>query len=56
MIKGDFVLALQAVFLDDFITIEKANNSYTFYDKEFDKYFPENTVAKERVLMQLVKS
>lgn len=56
MIKGDFVLALQAVFLDDFITIEKANNSYTFYDKEFDKYFPENTVAKERVFMQLVKS
>ncbi|ELC8346006.1 cardiolipin synthase [Clostridium perfringens] len=56
MIKGDFVLALQAVFLDDFITIEKANNSYTFYDKEFDKYFPENIVAKERVLMQLVKS
>ncbi|MGU9410656.1 cardiolipin synthase [Clostridium perfringens] len=56
MIKGDFVLALQAVFLDDFITIEKANNSYTFYDKEFVKYFPENIVAKERVLMQLVKS
>ena len=56
MIKGDFVLALQAVFLDDFITIEKADNSYTFYDKEFDKYFPENIVAKERVLMQLVKS
>ena len=56
MIKGDFVLALQAVFLDDFITIEKANNSYTFYDKEFDKYFPESTVAKEKVLMQLVKS
>ena len=42
MIKGDFVLALQAVFLDDFITIEKANNSYTFYDKEFDKYFPDS--------------
>lgn len=55
-IKGDFVLALQAVFLDDFITIEKANNSYTFYDKEFDKYFPENTLTKEKVLMQLVKS
>ncbi|MGG5460096.1 cardiolipin synthase [Clostridium sp. B9] len=57
MVKGDFVLALQAVFLDDFITIEKANNStYTFYDKEFSEYFPEKTIAKERVLMQLVKS
>lgn len=56
MIKGDFVLALQAVFLDDFITIEKANNSYTFYDKEFSKYFPESTIADKRVLMQLVKS
>lgn len=55
-IKGDFVLALQAVFLDDFITIEKANNSYTFYDKEFYRYFPENTNVHKKVLMQLVKS
>ncbi|MGL5243933.1 MAG: cardiolipin synthase [Sarcina sp.] len=55
MIKGDFVLGLQAVFLDDFITIEKANNSYSFYDEEFYKYFPTNHI-KENLLMQLVKS
>lgn len=54
-IKGDFVLSLQAVFLDDFITIEKVNNTYSFYDKEFKKYFPTTTV-KDNLLMQLVKS
>lgn len=54
-VKGDFVLSLQAVFLDDFITIEKANNTYSFYDKEFQKYFP-TTVVKDTLLMQLVKS
>ncbi|WP_152888741.1 cardiolipin synthase, partial [Clostridium tarantellae] len=55
MVKGDFVLGLQAVFLDDFITIEKANNTYSFYDEEFYKYFPTNHI-KEDLLMQLVKS
>lgn len=55
MIKGDFVMALQTVFLDDFLTIQKANNEYSFYDGEFDKYFPATSV-KNDVLMQLVKS
>lgn len=54
-VKGDFVLALQAVFLDDFITIEKVNNTYSFYDKEFKKYFPK-TMVTDSLLMQLVKS
>ncbi len=55
MIKGDFVLGLQAVFLDDFMTIEKANNNYSFYDKEFEKYFPTLQYKGDKT-MQLVKS
>ena len=55
MVNGDFVMALQAVFLDDFLTIQKANNEYSFYDDEFDEYFPATTI-KNDVLMQLVKS
>lgn len=55
MVKGDFVMALQAVFLDDFLTIQKANNEYSFYDDEFDEYFPATSVRND-VLMQLVKS
>lgn len=55
MVKGDFVLGLQAVFLDDFMTIQRANNQYTFYDKEFEKYFPP-TESKGKKIMQLVKS
>lgn len=56
MIKGDCVLGLQSVFMDDFLTIEKANNRYTFYDKEFDKYFPTLETDKGNCIMQLVKS
>lgn len=55
MVRGDFVMALQAVFLDDFLTIQKANNVYSFYDAEFNKYFP-TTKVKNDTLMQLVKS
>ncbi|ERK28868.1 cardiolipin synthase [Clostridium intestinale] len=55
MVSGDFIMALQAVFLDDFLTIQKANNEYSFYDDEFDQYFPATSV-KNDVLMQLVKS
>ncbi|WP_072897590.1 cardiolipin synthase [Clostridium fallax] len=55
MVKGDFVMGLQAVFLDDFLTIQQANNYYTFFDQEFDKYFPTTSVCKS-TLMQLVKS
>ncbi|SHK80699.1 cardiolipin synthase [Clostridium cavendishii DSM 21758] len=54
-VTGDFVMGLQAVFLDDFLTIQQANNYYSFYDLEFDNYFPTTTV-KDTLLMQLVKS
>ena len=55
MVKGDFVMGLQAVFLDDFLTIQQANNYYTFFDQHFDKYFP-TTKISDYTLMQLVKS
>ena len=55
MITGDFVMGLQAVFLDDFLTIQQANNYYTFFDQHFDKYFPTTTIS-DYTLMQLVKS
>lgn len=55
MVKGDFVMSLQAVFLDDFLTIQQANNIYSFYDLEFDNYFP-TTSVNDNVMMQLVKS
>ncbi len=56
MIKGDFVLGLQAVFLDDFLTIQQATNTYLFYDQEFQKYFPVAQATKRKIPMQLVKS
>lgn len=55
MVKGDFVMGLQAVFLDDFMTIQQANNNYSFYDHEFNKYFP-TTKISNNTAMQLVKS
>ncbi len=55
MVKGDFVMGLQAVFLDDFMTIQQANNYYSFYDQEFDQYFPTTTIETP-IAMQLVKS
>lgn len=55
MVKGDFVLGLQAVFLDDFWSIKRANEGYFEYDEEFTKYFP---IIKKSggVIMQLIKS
>lgn len=55
MVKGDFVMALQAVFLDDFLTIQKANNNYSFYDDRFRRYFPK-TKIRNNLMMQLVQS
>lgn len=56
MIKGDFVMGLQAVFLDDFVTVQKANNSnFSFYNENFDKYFPISQIS-DGVMMQLIKS
>ncbi|WP_426350636.1 cardiolipin synthase [Alloiococcus sp. CFN-8] len=56
MVKGDFVLGLQAAFLDDFLTIQQATNEYLFYDQEFDKYFPVSAATKKKIPMQIVKS
>lgn len=55
MVKGDFVLGLQSTFLDDFLTIEKANNDYSFYDKDFNSYFPP-AETQGTSIMQIVKS
>ncbi|WP_031515716.1 cardiolipin synthase [Desulfofalx alkaliphila] len=55
MIKGDFVRGLQAIFLDDFWTIKKANGESFFYVEDFRKYFPELEKNCSKVL-QLVKS
>lgn len=56
MVKGDFALGLQSVFLDDFLTIQQATNNFVFYDQEFDKYFPASPAAKKKIPMQVVKS
>jgi len=55
MIKGSFVLGLQSVFLDDYLTIQRANKYYVFYDFDFEKYFPIPT-SKGNVPMQLIQS
>ena len=55
MVKGDFVLGLQAVFLDDYLTIKEANGEPFFYGDDFDNFFP-TTESSGGKLMQLVKS
>lgn len=55
MVKGDFVLGLQAVFIDDFWSAKKANAEYALYDREFDNYFPKAKSGEHKV-MQLVTS
>lgn len=55
MVKGDFVLGLQAVFIDDFWTIKKANNDDFLINKNFHSYFPRINESEKR-LMQLAKS
>lgn len=55
MVKGDFVLGLQAVFLDDYFTIKRIEGDYFINEKEAKKYFPEPVKAKKQI-MQLVKS
>lgn len=56
MIKGDGVLGLQGIFLEDFLTIEKASNSYSFFGEDFVKYFPATIGNDGNKVMQLVKS
>lgn len=55
MVRGDFVLGLQAVFLDDFLTIKRANKEFYYQGENFEKYFPE-PAPSEGTLMQLVVS
>ena len=55
MVKGDFVLGLQAVFLDDYFTIKRIDGNYFINEKDAKDYFPEPVKAKKQI-MQLVKS
>ncbi|AVP56095.1 cardiolipin synthase [Clostridium tetani] len=55
MVKGDFVLGLQAVFIDDFWTIKKANNDSILINTDFHSYFPKVNQSGKK-LMQLAKS
>jgi len=55
MVKGDFVLGLQGVFLDDYFTIKRIYGNYFASKEELSKYFPEPLKAKNEI-MQLVKS
>jgi Phosphatidylserine/phosphatidylglycerophosphate/cardiolipin synthases and related enzymes len=55
MVKGDFVLGLQAVFIDDYITIQEANKEVSFHGEDFSDYF--RPVGEENgKIMQLIKS
>lgn len=56
MVKGDFVLGLQAVFLDDFATIKEAKNEFFYYNDELENFFPRRTERHAGKVMQLVKS
>lgn len=55
MVKGDFALGLQAVFLDDYFTIKKVNGDFFFETEDFKHYFPEPKKSKGQI-MQLIKS
>ncbi len=55
MVKGDFVLGLQAVFLDDYFTIKRISGNYFLNKEEFANYFPE-PIKSGKQIMQLVKS
>lgn len=55
MVKGDFVMGLQAVFMDDFATIKAVNDEMFTYGDNFKVYFPKMHEYGGKV-MQLVKS
>lgn len=55
MVKGDFVLGLQGVFLDDYFTIKRISGDYFLNKEDFINYFPEPLKSKKQT-MQLVKS
>ena len=55
MVKGDFVLGLQAVFLNDYFEIKHTNGSNDIFIGEADKYIP-MALDKGNKIMQLVHS
>ncbi|MDT8719494.1 cardiolipin synthase [Clostridium sp. 19966] len=55
MVKGDFVLGLQAVFIDDYITIREADKKTSFHGEDFKDYF-KAVDGNGNKLMQLIKS
>ncbi|MDP4089011.1 MAG: cardiolipin synthase [Bacillota bacterium] len=55
MVKGDFVLGLQAVFIDDYITIKEANREVSFHGENFEDYFRPVGSSGGKI-MQLIKS
>lgn len=55
MVRGDFIIGLQAVFLDDFWAIKNANEGSFTYDEDFKHYFPETKKSSGKI-MQLVTS
>lgn len=40
MVKGDFVLGLQAIFFDDFLSIKKYNAKSIFFGNALNNYYP----------------
>ncbi|WP_163195791.1 cardiolipin synthase [Clostridium thermarum] len=55
IVKGDFVLGLQAVFIDDYITLKDAKKKVSFHGEDFRDYF--KAVDREGgKIMQLIRS
>ncbi|ERI91690.1 putative cardiolipin synthetase [Clostridiales bacterium oral taxon 876 str. F0540] len=55
MVKGDFVIGLQASFLDDYFTIKRTDGEYFINKNEAKQYFPEPLKSNKQI-MQLVRS
>ena len=55
MVKGDFVLGLQAIFLNDYFHIKHTNGSNNLFIGEADKYCP-TMIEQGSKIMQLVHS
>lgn len=55
MVRGEFVLGLQAAFLDDFYRIKKLTQEPLIYDKNYLNYFPSQEDYR-KIPMQLLKS
>jgi cardiolipin synthase len=55
MVKGDFVLGLQASFLDDYFTIKRIDGEIFINKEDAKYYFPEPPKSNKQI-MQLVRS